>query len=463
MYKIPKKMINRMTLMLATLFLAVVGASAAPYTDLYDFTALSSTDTNLDGSGPMADLVLSSNMLYGTAADGGTNGLGTIFAISTDGHVFTNLHNFDQATNGAGPLASLVVSGNMLYGTTRAGGSNGLGTVFGISTNGKVFVILHQFGGSLIEDPTTGLNYNGGGAFPETDLVLSNNTLYGATEQGGSGGNGTLFKIGTDGSGFSLLHNFTNVDGGYPSVHMVLSGSNLFGATRFGGSFYTNSDGGNGTLFRIDTNGLDFTNLYSFGDFAADPFAGLVLSGNTLYGTTVLGSGSPDTAPYGTVFKINTDGTGFTTIYSLDPELGGGDPSAGLVISGNTIYATELGFDYGGTVFAVNTDGTGYTNLTSFNSPGVPESLTGLLLSGGTLYGSAWNGGANGSGELFALTLQPTLNIQLIQNAVVLNWNNPSSSLSTAPTINGIFTNIAGAKSPYTNSITAPQQYFQLK
>jgi uncharacterized repeat protein (TIGR03803 family) len=463
MSKIPKIIINQMTLMLATLFLAVAGASAVPYTDLYDFTALSSTDTNVDGSGPMADLVLSSNKLYGTATDGGTNGLGTIFAIDTDGLEFTNLHNFDQRTNGAGPLAALVLSGDMLYGTTRAGGSNDLGTIFAISTNGMGFVLLHVFGGSLVEDPTTGLNYNSGGAFPETDMVLSNGTLYGATEQGGSGGNGTLFKITTDGSDFTVLHNFTNFDGGFPSVHMVLDGSNLFGATRFGGSSYTNSDGGNGTLFRIDTNGLGFTNLYSFGDYAADPFAGLVLSGNTLYGTTLLGSGSPDTAPYGTVFKINTDGTGFTTIYSLDPELGGGDPSAGLVISGNTIYATELGFDYGGTVFAVNTDGTGYTNLTSFNSPGVPESLTGLLLSGGTLYGTAWNGGANGSGEVFALALLPSLNIQLIQNAVVLNWNNPSYSLYTAPVINGVFTNLAGAKSPYTNVITASQQYFKLQ
>ncbi len=463
-----KIIFSQLTLIMAALLLAEASTRAATYTPLYSFSALSSTDTNLDGSGPIADLVLAGGTLYGTAADGGTNGLGTVFAINTDGQDFTNIHNFDFPTNGSGPLAALVLSGDTLYGTTRAGGTNGLGTVFAIRTNGTGFGLLHQFGSVLQEDPATQLNVNSDGAYPETELVLSSNTLYGATEQGGSGGNGTLFKINTDGSGFTLLHNFTNQDGGYPSVHMVVSGTNLFGATRFGGSASdTGYGGGNGTLFRVNTNGTGFTNIYIMGEYDADPFAGLVLSSNTLYGTTLLGSGGSNSPPYGSVFKINTDGTGFTNFYILDPELGGADPSAGLVIHGNTIYATEEGFDYGGTVFQVNTDGTGYTNLTSFNSVGDPETLTGLVLASGTLYGTAWNGGAYGSGEVFALTLTltsaPSLNIQLMNKSVVLSWNDPSFSLYSAPTLSSVFTNITGATSPYTNTITPSQQYFQLQ
>src|SRR5271170_4744353 len=252
-----KIIIKQKTLIIALVGLACSSASAATFTNLYDFSALSPTETNQDGTGPLADLVSSGSVLYGTADDGGTNGLGTIFAINTDGTDFTVLHYFDFPTNGEGASAAMVLSGNMLYGTTRAGGTNGLGTVFSISTSGQEYVLLHQFGSRLGTDPATMLNTNSAGAFPETVLVLSNNTLYGATEQGGSGGNGTLFKMDTSGSGFTVLHEFTNQDGGYPSVHMVVSGSNLFGTTQFGGDAPDAGSGlGNGTVFRVNTNGL---------------------------------------------------------------------------------------------------------------------------------------------------------------------------------------------------------------
>ena len=390
-----------------------------------------------------------------------------MFALTTNGG-FTTLYGFNYltSTNGSGPVAGLALSGSTLYGTTRAGRTNGLLTIFSIGTNGMQFLKLHDFGAQLGRYPPTQLNTNTGGAYPETDLVYANNTLYGATEQGGNGGNGTLFKINTDGSGFTLLHNFTNDDGGWPSVHMVVSGTNLYGTTQFGGS---PTDLGNGTIFRVGTNGLGFTNLYKFGDSANQPLAGLVMSGNVLYGTTTSGTPGPGGAPYGSVFKINTDGTGFTNFYILNPNLNAGNPRSGLAINGNTIYATSLGFDaYGGTVFAVNTDGTGYTNLTSFNSPGDPGTLSGVTFSGGSLYCTAWNGGAFDDGTVFALALSPTptpvpLNLKLAGNAVILNWSAPSLSLYSAPTITNVFTKIIGATSPYTNVITGTQKYFRLE
>src|SRR5947209_143860 len=101
-----------------------------------------------------------------------------------------------------------------------------------------------------------------------------------------------------------------------------------------------------------------FTTLHSFTGRSdgADPYAGLILSGNTLYGTAFVGGSSGD----GTVFKVNTNGTGFTTLHSFTGGLDGATPYAGLVLSGNTLYGTAYngGISGWGTVFAVNTNGT---------------------------------------------------------------------------------------------------------
>ena len=72
----------------------------------------------------------------------------------------------------------------------------------------------------------------------------------------------------------------------------------------------------------------------------------------------------------GTVFAVNTDGTGFTTLHSFTGGSDGADPNAGLILSGNTLYGTAShgGSSGNGTVFAVNTDGTGFTNLHSFTA-----------------------------------------------------------------------------------------------
>jgi uncharacterized repeat protein (TIGR03803 family) len=74
-----------------------------------------------------------------------------------------------------------------LYGTTFLGGTAGKGIIFEISTNGKSFTILHNFGDGTV--PNDGLNPSG------TLIFGRESTLYGATEDGGSAGLGTVFKF----------------------------------------------------------------------------------------------------------------------------------------------------------------------------------------------------------------------------------------------------------------------------
>jgi uncharacterized repeat protein (TIGR03803 family) len=124
-----------------------------------------------------------------------------------------------------------------------------------------------------------------------------------------------------------------------------------------------------------------FTNLYSFtalsgalatNNDGARPSTRLILSGNTLFGTTLFGGSSSN----GTVFALNADGTGFRTLHTFTATSGahntnsdGAGPYGVLTLSGNTLYGTAQngGTSGNGLAFAVNSDGTGFTNLHDFS------------------------------------------------------------------------------------------------
>jgi hypothetical protein len=52
---------------------------------------------------------------------------------------------------------------------------------------------------------------------------------------------------------------------------------------------------------------------------------------------------------------------------------------------------------------------------------------------------------------------------QRIGNKIRFNWNDPTFVLQSAPTVFGIYTNIPGASSPFTNTITGGAKFFRLK
>src|SRR5258706_11376860 len=56
-----------------------------------------------------------------------------------------------------------------------------------------------------------------------------------------------------------------------------------------------------------------FTGSITNGSDGAIPYAGLISSGNILYGTAFFGG----TSENGTVFAVNADGTGYTNLYSF--------------------------------------------------------------------------------------------------------------------------------------------------
>jgi hypothetical protein len=80
------------------------------------------------------------------------------------------------------------------------------------------------------------------------------------------------------------------------------------------------------------------------------------------------------------------------------------------------------------------------------------------------LYGTTFLGGALNNGTVFKINLAlfRPLTIRLVGNTVVLCWANPGFALQAAPAVTGVYTNIPGAISPYTNAITGEQKFFRL-
>jgi uncharacterized repeat protein (TIGR03803 family) len=303
----------------------------------------------------------------------------------TSAQTFTTLYNFTplssgfhtEGTNsgGANPT-QLIVSGGTLYGACGGGGDSGEGTIFSVGTNGSGFSTLYSFTGLSVP----GVNgFNDDGANP-VGLVLAGTILYGTAMFGGSGPGGTVFSLNTDGSDFSVLYNLSySLAGAFlPSGGLVLSSNTLFATTVY--SDY------NGVVFAINTDGSEFKILH---DFSANISEGidpdqLLLSGNSLYGLAS-----------GVLFVLKTDGTGFKILHTNTQEVGDGGDLSGLAVSNNTLYCGD------GSLFRVNTDGTGFSTL--FGTGG-----RNFIILGNVLYGTTTSGGSLGYGTVFGINTDGT-------------------------------------------------------
>ena len=195
-----------------------------------------------DGVGPEASLVMdTSGNLYGTTFSGpGKNGVGEVFKVSAGDKVVV-LHGFaGPPEDGLLSVAGVIrdKAGN-LYGTTPEGGTggcNGLGcgTIFEVSSKGKEKVLYNFTGGT-------------DGGYPVGSLVMdAHGNLYGTAEQYGTAGHGTVYELSATGT-LTVLHAFTGgADGAVPNGPLVFDAKgNLYGTASSGGT------GGNGTVYKI--------------------------------------------------------------------------------------------------------------------------------------------------------------------------------------------------------------------
>jgi uncharacterized repeat protein (TIGR03803 family) len=279
-------------------------------TTLYSFCSPGCTD----GANPSAGLIQASNGdLYGTTAGGGSGigagGSGTIFKITPSG-TLTTVYRFCSQTNctdGSAPHAGLIQATNGdFYGTTTAGGAHGEGTVFKLTPSGTL-TTLHSFcsrkGCADGSNPESAL------------VQATNGDFYGTTTFGGGINNlGTVFEI-TSGGKLTTLYSFcaqTPCTDGYNPVAGLIQATdgNLYGTVPSGGDPMTEG----GTIYKITTGG-SFGTIYSFTTEGEQPTATLVQDTNgELYGTTSLGGTSTACQNgCGTVFSLSVGLNPFIT------------------------------------------------------------------------------------------------------------------------------------------------------
>ncbi len=395
--------------------------------DGLDYTLLKSFGTSFgDGTYPKAGLVESFNgFLYGTTTQGGSFGLGTVFRLSRDGSNFSVIRHFHGGENdGDTPNSALVEGPNLegfLYGTTYSGGSNEVGTVYRINTNGSVFKVLL----SPSFNPGSPELIEGGVIVSKTDGLL-----YGVSRYGGTNDVGTVFRLGRTGGGFSIIRHFALFDDAkYPGSELLeASDGLLYGVTPEGGT-----NGNSGTVFKLNRTTGDYSVVKHFGAFSGDgiePRAGLIEITNALFGVTVRGGLSGD----GALVRLNRDGDNSATLFGFSSAGGDGFTLDQTVLAqpGGDLFGVtrDGGSDGGGTVYRIHRTGTNYTVLRNFG-PGATNLLNpaGPLIDGldGSLYGTALFGGANNFGGVYRIGTNGT-GFQILRSFTSLPGDGRQSS-----------------------------------
>jgi uncharacterized repeat protein (TIGR03803 family) len=328
--------------------------------------------------------------LYSTTMDGGANGWGATFKITTGGSLSVPFSFSADGTPEGGLI--LGADGNF-YGTTQSGGANTVGQIFKLTPTGTLTVLYTFSGGS-----------DGSGPFA-SPIQGADGNFYGTVTSGGTGF-GTVYKMTPTGT-LTTLHSFASTDGANPHAPLLLGNdNNLYGTTWVGGT------SGKGVMFKITPGGA-FRVLFNFdGTHGANPNGPLVqgTDGN-FYGTTTNGG----IANSGVVFKITAGGK-LTVLHSLNGTGDGSQPLAGLVqaTDGNFYGSASAGGSSVcsggcGTIFKITLPSTFSTVYSFDDSSGASPAVTMIQHTNGLLYGDAENGGsacaAPGCGVFFSLNL----------------------------------------------------------
>jgi uncharacterized repeat protein (TIGR03803 family) len=377
------------------------------------FSSVASFLPSPQGSNSQSPLVMDSNGdLFGTTANGGAFGYGTIFEIAKGSSTVTTLHSFNL-TDGANPYAGVTLdSKGNLYGTATLGGPSNEGVVYELTPGSGTLAILGSFNGADGADPYGGV------------ILDSSGDLFGTTQYGGNSSVGTIWEIVSGSGSVTTLASFDTSNGARPYAGLVAdSNGDFFGTTQFGGA------GSDGTIFELQKNSTSIVTVASFnGTDGSDPQAPLILDSNdNLFGATTTGGANGK----GTIFEQPAINNNINVLASFTTN-SGSDPVGPLIESGGTFYGTASsgGSQNAGTVFVLNSGSSSITTLASLTSSIGQTPNGGVVMdTGGNLFGTAALGGAGGNGAVFELAKGKST-VTALASFPMGNGSDPNSGLT---------------------------------
>src|SRR5688572_18953608 len=199
----------------------------------------------------------------------------------------------------------------------------------------------------------------------------SDGRLYGRTISGGANNGSAIFGMNRQGTDYLVLHSFNSTLPDFEDSYSgLIEGSDgmLYGTTFEDGAF------NGGSVFRLNKNGTGFQTLHDFEATATDggfPYGSVTESSDgVLYGTT--SEGGPD--DYGTLYRVNRDGTGYSVLRYFTPDDNQGYLPVAPPVEGpgGLLYGTTYfgGFGDVGTIYRTRNDGSGFTFLYEFQVDG---------------------------------------------------------------------------------------------
>lgn len=169
-------------------------------------------------------LIESGNILYGTCLLGGDNGGGIIYSYDVLQGKYKKLYSFGNGNDPSAPGPISIIGGNKIYGLSLVGGTNGLGTIFSYDIVSKSVNVLYNFGSTIID-----------GTNPST-FCIKGSVIYGVTRMGGLNSLGTIFSLDLTNNQYSSLFQFSGINDGTIPIYIREINGLLYGTTFVGGT-----------------------------------------------------------------------------------------------------------------------------------------------------------------------------------------------------------------------------------
>jgi uncharacterized repeat protein (TIGR03803 family) len=276
-----------------------------------------------------------------------------------------------------------------LWATTFSSGGTGGGEMFKINSDGSGYTDVYDFIFATGSNPYGNL------------IQASDGNVYGTTYEGGPSGSCVIFRYNTSTGVYTDVHDFYFVDGYIPYSGLVEVSGKLYGVTFDGGS------PGEGVLYSFDISTDTYTDVHNFDATTGSyPWSVPILcSDGKLYGITTSGG----SAGGGVIYSFDPTTNSYTDLYSLTAATDGTSAYGSLfqAADGKLYGMTSAGGGNNhGTIFSMDLGTNTFTKLFGFGTTGGYQPMGGFTQgSNGLLYATAYAGGAYNGGAIFSFDL----------------------------------------------------------